>query len=318
MGRYDEDIHRDKRYDISAALKSATRSTGARMPNAQVTMGVFRRDGFRCRYCGTRVIHPRARAILMTAAPEALSWPSKDDLKHAAFYALTAVPDHVVPFKRGGTNEPENLVTACQCCNYGKGNFLLSELDLTDPRDRPPVTDSWDGLAGLLVSSSAPVLSKRTAAPPSPIPEKPKSEMHRSVKDAPTLESFQPDHADALRHLLARCVAAGATWTLNKALLVKLATSDDVLAIVGINADGTIEIPWLLPSHKTQYKGFVDRLADAIEGSETHQTAKGWWRVRRHGRKLLLPELIDAADALIQGIIDLRAAIEIADTLGPT
>jgi hypothetical protein len=48
---------------------------------------IFRRDGYRCRYCG-RTDH------------------------------LTI--DHVIPLSRGGTNRPENLVTACRYCNSQK------------------------------------------------------------------------------------------------------------------------------------------------------------------------------------------------------
>lgn len=56
---------------------------------------VFRRDGFRCRYCG--------------AAPE------QAELR----------PDHVVPEALGGKTEPANLVTACNDCNSGKSSTLL-------------------------------------------------------------------------------------------------------------------------------------------------------------------------------------------------
>lgn len=52
---------------------------------------VLRRDNHACRYCGA-------------AAP---------DVK------LTV--DHVVPVALGGTDVPQNLVTACQPCNSGKG-----------------------------------------------------------------------------------------------------------------------------------------------------------------------------------------------------
>lgn len=52
---------------------------------------VFKRDGFKCVYCGA---HP----------------PSV--LLHA---------DHVVAVAAGGENDIDNLVTACQPCNLGKG-----------------------------------------------------------------------------------------------------------------------------------------------------------------------------------------------------
>jgi 5-methylcytosine-specific restriction endonuclease McrA len=30
--------------------------------------------------------------------------------------------DHVIPVNKGGTDHPENLVAACNRCNYGMGN----------------------------------------------------------------------------------------------------------------------------------------------------------------------------------------------------
>ena len=51
---------------------------------------ILRRDNHACRYCGT-------------AAPET---------------RLTV--DHVIPVVLGGTDEPSNLVTACEPCNTGK------------------------------------------------------------------------------------------------------------------------------------------------------------------------------------------------------
>lgn len=52
---------------------------------------VFKRDGFKCMYCGA---HP----------------PSV--LLHV---------DHVVPVAAGGKNDLDNLITACEPCNLGKG-----------------------------------------------------------------------------------------------------------------------------------------------------------------------------------------------------
>lgn len=53
---------------------------------------IFRRDGFRCRYCGLP----------------------------AAETGEGLTIDHVIPKALGGTNEPGNLVTACKDCNSGK------------------------------------------------------------------------------------------------------------------------------------------------------------------------------------------------------
>lgn len=60
---------------------------------------VFKRDGFRCVYCGA---HPCETVILQV--------------------------DHVHPVAEGGSNEIDNLVTACINCNAGKGARLLSNV----------------------------------------------------------------------------------------------------------------------------------------------------------------------------------------------
>ena len=67
---------------------------------AEVAVGlrfdVFKRDGFRCRYCGRSV----------------------DD-------GLILHADHVVPQSKGGPTTLENLVTACFDCNIGKSAKIL-------------------------------------------------------------------------------------------------------------------------------------------------------------------------------------------------
>lgn len=67
------------------------RSIGAKM-----RFEVFKRDGFCCLYCGS---HP------------------PDALLHV---------DHIVPVAGGGGNDMDNLATACDRCNFGKGARLLS------------------------------------------------------------------------------------------------------------------------------------------------------------------------------------------------
>jgi len=55
---------------------------------------VFYRDDYRCTYCGS-------------------------------VYDLTC--DHIVPLVRGGSNDADNLTTACRSCNSSKGAKLVSE-----------------------------------------------------------------------------------------------------------------------------------------------------------------------------------------------
>jgi len=58
---------------------------------------VFKRDSFRCQYCGK-------------SAPDAI-----------------LECDHIIPVAEGGQNELLNLVTACVDCNRGKGKTLLAD-----------------------------------------------------------------------------------------------------------------------------------------------------------------------------------------------
>lgn len=59
---------------------------------------VFKRDDFTCTYCGRNV---------------------KDD--HIKLHC-----DHIHPKNKGGRDILENLVTACEACNLGKRDYLLS------------------------------------------------------------------------------------------------------------------------------------------------------------------------------------------------
>lgn len=61
---------------------------------------ILRRDNFRCQYCGRS--------------------PKEDGVKLAV--------DHIVPVSKGGTDEPENLLTSCTDCNRGKGALLLNDV----------------------------------------------------------------------------------------------------------------------------------------------------------------------------------------------
>lgn len=58
---------------------------------------VFKRDGFRCVYCGVRG------------------------------HASELVVDHVHPVKHGGPTSASNLATSCVLCNTGKGGITLSD-----------------------------------------------------------------------------------------------------------------------------------------------------------------------------------------------
>lgn len=71
-------------------MKRFRRSIGA-----QVRFEVFKRDLFTCQYCGAK---PPATSLHL---------------------------DHVHPFSEGGSDDDNNLITACRDCNLGKGSRPL-------------------------------------------------------------------------------------------------------------------------------------------------------------------------------------------------
>lgn len=118
----------------------------ARMPNAAVKAQIHQRDGHNCRFCGIPVVRRETRTRIRALYPAALSWGSKETEQHAAFQAMWAQYDHVVPHALGGTNELENLVLTCAACNFGRAGYTLEEVAVADPRLRPPARTNWDGL----------------------------------------------------------------------------------------------------------------------------------------------------------------------------
>jgi CRISPR/Cas system Type II protein with McrA/HNH and RuvC-like nuclease domain len=67
----------------------------------KIRFDVFKRDSFQCQYCG----HFPPKVILEI--------------------------DHVHPVSKGGTNDIDNLLTACFDCNRGKSDGLISSAPLS-------------------------------------------------------------------------------------------------------------------------------------------------------------------------------------------
>jgi hypothetical protein len=111
---------------------------------------MFMRDGWRCRFCGCRVVRKEARDRMRQLLPDAIRWTASYG-DHAGFFVLTGVADHAQRHGWGGPTDIDNLVTACQLCNYGRGEYFLEEVGLIDPRTRDPFpADGWDGLERML------------------------------------------------------------------------------------------------------------------------------------------------------------------------
>jgi len=117
-----------------------------RMPTLDERRQIHARDGYHCRFCGIPVIRKEIRQKIAAAYPEALPWGRTNDCQHAAFQAMWAQYDHVLPHARGGNNDIENVVLTCAACNFGRMSYTLDEVGLLDPRDRDPRRSAWDGL----------------------------------------------------------------------------------------------------------------------------------------------------------------------------
>ena len=147
-GRIDPAIHWQHSMP-SFSTKSSEREK-LRMPSAAEERVIFARDGWRCRYCGCRVISKKARSIIIKLFPDTVRWGVGNAKQHCGLTTLAASLDHILPHCRGGNNEPTNLVTACTPCQFGRAHWTLEEVGFSDPRDRSPVIDGWDGLVRLL------------------------------------------------------------------------------------------------------------------------------------------------------------------------
>jgi len=105
-------------------LKEYVKSRPAYRVPAQLTQkNLFIRDNYTCQYCGRQ----------------------KRDLKDSEY--LTR--DHVVPTRRGGKDEWNNVVTACNACNNKKADYTLNEakeylgMKLNTKPRRPTVFEIW-------------------------------------------------------------------------------------------------------------------------------------------------------------------------------
>ncbi|WP_158933257.1 HNH endonuclease [Acidisphaera sp. S103] len=318
MGRISTDIHRYRTIAGLPDIVARPNKTKIRRLQPLEEMAVFERDGFRCRYCDCRVVISQARRIMMLAAPEELPWGARDKDRHAAFYALTAVADHFVPHARGGTSEPGNLITTCQPCNYGKGDSLVEQVGLINPWARPPICDDWDGLRRMLSHTSR--ASTRKRGPADGVRSGKSAASDTALQDGASIENVsRDDWFSALnrshRHLSTRLLAfleeskdLKVTWSLRKALIVHMSVGDRKLAILGIDRDGGVEVPWDITGHKEKFRQFAHALERAIPGALAYET-KHWWRVKKNGRNLELSELLDDLSALRAAFEDLHAAL---------
>jgi hypothetical protein len=121
-----------------------------RMPSSAEQKLMHVRDGYHCRFCGIPVVRKQIRDRLRKLYPTALPWGRTNMTQHAAFQAMWAQYDHVLPYARGGNSTLDNMIVTCAPCNFGRMNYILEEVGLADPRGREPIGSKWDGLERLL------------------------------------------------------------------------------------------------------------------------------------------------------------------------
>ncbi len=302
MGKVDIDIHRYRPVAGPAPADPTTTKNTKRMPAPSVIADIYRRDGYRCRFCGCRVVLKEARSAMARLVPDAITWDKTDKTRHAAFFALTATLDHLVPHARGGDNTPENLLTTCQPCNFGKGNWLIEEIGLLDPRSRPPVVESWDGLRRISanrtnVAAPIPVRAGQMApagdvcsipATKSKQPDEGLSHEEWLAK----LDQIRPGVSSRLLEFIDECEDLQVSWSLKKVFRIRIKCGDEKLDIMGIERTGDIEIPWWIGEHKARFRSFTEIIASGIPDAEAYETPK-MWRVRKFGRRLHATELLE-------------------------
>jgi hypothetical protein len=107
---------------------------------------ILRRDGWRCHYCGRRLVVAGVIELIGVLCPDEFPFPPGHHMPVARTHpaAIRVYPnvDHVHAGSLGGDwHDPANLIAACTPCNERKSDRLgwISA---------PPELDDWDGLAG--------------------------------------------------------------------------------------------------------------------------------------------------------------------------
>ena len=107
---------------------------------------VLMRDGWRCRYCGRRLVVPGVIELVGALCPEQFPFPAGHHMPagrtHPAAIRMYPNVDHVEAGSVGGRwADDTNLVAACTPCNELKS-------DKGGWKVETPVIDEWDGLVG--------------------------------------------------------------------------------------------------------------------------------------------------------------------------
>lgn len=148
----------DVRYTLISGNPPRRRSGAGEHPTpspARVA-AIAERDGYRCGYCGIRVIEPAIlKKVQMKVGLDV--FPSKSNKKgssnrdyHGIWVTTAVTLDHVVPYSESGDDSDSNLITSCWGCNFGKYDYTCEELGLRSPRVSTDIDSMWRGLRDIV------------------------------------------------------------------------------------------------------------------------------------------------------------------------
>jgi 5-methylcytosine-specific restriction endonuclease McrA len=127
--------------NIDTVLRDPVRSP------MKVQNAVFERDGYKCRYCGNKLISQDFFRLFIKKLNSNLFKRGKTNLTtHGIIHIAWPVADHVIPWNRGGQTSLDNLVSSCAPCNYGKDGYTIEQIGIENPFYRKPQIDGWIGL----------------------------------------------------------------------------------------------------------------------------------------------------------------------------
>ena len=108
---------------------------------------VFERDGYKCRYCGNKLISQDFIRLFIKKLNSPFFKRGDTNLTtHGIIHLSWPVADHVIPWNLGGKTNLSNLISSCASCNYGKDGYTIEQLGISNPFNRVPIIDKWDGL----------------------------------------------------------------------------------------------------------------------------------------------------------------------------
>ena len=138
-------LQKDKPTAIDISLRDPLRSP------KKFEKVVFERDGHRCRYCGVKLVSNQFFSKFIKSFDNAFFRKGPTNLDtHGIIHIFNPVADHVIPWNLGGRTSPDNLVSSCGPCNYGKAGYTIEQIGIHNPLLRDPIVDNWDGLTSYL------------------------------------------------------------------------------------------------------------------------------------------------------------------------